>query len=181
MSIDEGKLKACPFCGACAVMHRAYFADGSIKYWTVKCDGCHVTGVHRVSKSEAIEAWNGRVESDEEKNLLKGNHRIGDELLKADEQIIALKKRFSCEHGVLFTNDTKDDCPECAKSDKKLHRAIKENRRTDAQEGEKSCDTCSLYHHDGCPNPLCGEENGYKDYQGKPTPPHKQRMGRSCQ
>lgn len=56
------RLLPCPFCGGKAELTKATFADGTIRYWTVKCTECKIFGKRRVDSREAMRLWNCRAE-----------------------------------------------------------------------------------------------------------------------
>lgn len=61
---DAPQLKPCPFCGGRDIRF-------DVLYIKMSCRGCYAEGPEAVRKTEAINAWNTRPESDGERILIR--------------------------------------------------------------------------------------------------------------
>lgn len=57
---ERGRLKPCPFCGGKPVIYKSMPGR---KAWIV-CSGCGATSSYSYSEKTAIEAWNKRINND---------------------------------------------------------------------------------------------------------------------
>ena len=73
------ELKPCPFCGGEAFVSECLYScePGRITTKVVECNGCHTTTFEYDTKEEAIEAWNNRTESEEQKFTRQFIHEHG--------------------------------------------------------------------------------------------------------
>ena len=53
------EIKSCPLCGAKALAYEGYDGD-----WSVQCMKCSLTSPYKLTREEAIEAWNRRADDD---------------------------------------------------------------------------------------------------------------------
>ena len=56
---NRKKIKRCPICGAKGLIYETY--DGT---WVVQCSKCFLTTPYKLTREEAIKAWNRRVNND---------------------------------------------------------------------------------------------------------------------